>query len=735
MPDLEPFVITARPEEEIEEERAARERAEREALAQLADVTPELQRIEVPRPEVSQPRAADISPYPPGREPRRPAPRRDYDTPEPLDAGTRSEIESSGITEALARRLGDQLRANPPRPVAPAQAGARPQYDIHGERRGWAYAPHPDGSPPPPIDPASVPESLPRPAPPRPQPQPSAQLSSVDSSGPPEASAALPQTSGTRTPVLPTSGPTGPQVSMAPASGIRPPAGEQPEPAAAPKSQRDELMEMLRARLMAQANRPEPEPVDHTGADWADALRRVFRALGASMGARTGEFRSYGDLSRQREREAQQARAQQDQRWTQDAMLVRRMEGEDADRASRSASERLRRTLEERRFGLEQQRADAYSSSMGSLDAQREAATDRLRTDAEREEALDNPQSDLSRIARASLHSALASYPDAARQRFVRNLEAQNLDLDQLSARAVYEAMPEIGKGFRDLLARQQGRRGGGGGLPVGSGGVMRSQWGTDADPVYNAMVEQGIDPRVARASAMDPRERREALGSLRSHGLQNDGSGNDSAADEIVPGVRPTLGSVGSVEAREMRDGIAEARAHAAALGTIDDAARRYGAQSVIDPRIEAELVAPIQAMMAMVSALRNTGVINPQEAPTIEAAIPNPQNLRQMTLGEVQTRVRSFRTLLEQQVSSRLATRGVDDAGQQRVIQFLRTGRFAGQPEAPAQSAVAPRARFRVPGIAQPVQAPAGMSEAEALRQLRERYGTGVEPITGGP
>ena len=91
---------------------------------------------------------------------------------------------------------------------------------------------------------------------------------------------------------------------------------------------------------------------------------------------------------------------------------------------------------------------------------------------------------------------------------------------------------------------------------------------------------------------------------------------------------------------------------------------------------------------MMSMVATLRNTGVINPAEAPTIEAAIPNPTQLRQMTLGEVQTRVNSFRTLLEQRIRANLAVLGVDEAGQDRAVEFLHSGRFSGGREGGAQA-----------------------------------------------
>lgn len=199
----------------------------------------------------------------------------------------------------------------------------------------------------------------------------------------------------------------------------------------------------------------------------------------------------------------------------------------------------------------------------------------------------------------------------------------------------------------------------------------------------------------------------------------------------EVIPGSGIRFGGdVDSVTVRQVRQGLIGARSHAAALGTIDRIARERGASATVDPRIEADLVASTQAMMAMVAQLRNTGIINPAEAPTIEAAIPNPTSMRQMTLGEVQRRVNSFRNLLDQRVRAQLSANGVDEAGQEQISRWLRSGSMGGggagaQRAAPAGGPQSDMVRVRRPDG----------SERSVPRRLAERARARGWEVIDGP
>jgi hypothetical protein len=73
------------------------------------------------------------------------------------------------------------------------------------------------------------------------------------------------------------------------------------------------------------------------------------------------------------------------------------------------------------------------------------------------------------------------------------------------------------------------------------------------------------------------------------------------------------------------------------------------------------------------MVAQLQNTGIINPSEAPAIEAMLPNPASLAQMTFGDLQARLGSFRGELDRAVDAQLAARGVDDTGRAEALRQL--------------------------------------------------------------
>jgi hypothetical protein len=89
------------------------------------------------------------------------------------------------------------------------------------------------------------------------------------------------------------------------------------------------------------------------------------------------------------------------------------------------------------------------------------------------------------------------------------------------------------------------------------------------------------------------------------------------------------------------------------------------------------------------MVASLQNTGVINPSEAPAIEAMLPDPRSMEQMTFGTLQGRLHSFRQEIDSQVTSALATRGVDEDGIHEALRQLHGAIGASRPRDAAEDA----------------------------------------------
>lgn len=440
---------------------------------------------------------------------------------------------------------------------------------------------------------------------------------------------------------------------------------------APPPDRRAQIQALIDRRAKMGGAEPGPRRPDYTGVDTADAIRRVFHALGSGLRAAGGAaplpFRSYGDEARQRDnqqmllnmRAKQQARAQDiagQQASSRTALDRDRLNAQIADLQARRGLESERNDISSR---FQQERADISRARGDAAMQESRARIARIESVEAREREATDPNSEASRVAQGAVRLTLRGYPPAAQDR----IESEYGSIDQLNQRSAEQVMRAMPSMFRDLTNRRPARG-------TGQGGR-----GAPAEPSAPPSGWNGSPEEWARLSSRQQQSVIARLGTQRPRAADEEENGV-----EIVPGVRASL-DIGDVEARSVRGGIAEARGHFAALNTIDDVTRRYGARAVVDPRIEAELVAPTQAMMAMVATLRNTGVINPQEAPTIEAAIPNPTQLRQMTLGEVQTRIRSFQTLVEQRVRANLAAMGVDEAGQQRTIRFLRSGRFGGE------------------------------------------------------
>jgi hypothetical protein len=274
----------------------------------------------------------------------------------------------------------------------------------------------------------------------------------------------------------------------------------------------------------------------------------------------------------------------------------------------------------------------------------------------------------------------------------------------------------------RDITAR----RGGGGtgaGPSAPAGTVAGLGQRVQGEDIIREAVTAGIPEASARAMAGQRGGIRALTQAIATAGRQQAGAGaahdrQQTARDEAFDrGVEITTGVVshlhdpiGDTEARSIREGLGTAASQAANLRGITAIANDFGGLNArISPTAEARLTPRLTIARGMVATLGQTGVIQQSEVPAINAALPNPQDLQQMTFGTFNARMREWQQSLEESMSARLTVRGVPPEGIQRAIQMLRLGHPAPaaappaeRPQMQAQPAAPPqgRIRIRVPG-----------------------------------
>lgn len=374
------------------------------------------------------------------------------------------------------------------------------------------------------------------------------------------------------------------------------------------------------------------------------------------------------ELEERRRHEAAAA-AQREQRDYTRGLQVQQRNAQDAETARRAG-------LEERRLGLEEQQLATREASvaderrltdarLGLLETQRTAS----QGDVDAQSSMRDPNSEESRAAQDLLR---------------RMMGAAGVEIDPsgLSAARI-EAMPGIGQTIAGSLSVQRSRRTGGGG--GGGAGLATMRADTTAALVQAGRTQEEAE-RLARLMST-----REMRGTART--LATSARAGAGGHREILPGVRAGI-QIGDTEAREMRNGFAGAMSRTDSLRALDEIGRRYGPQSVINPRAAGELGPHLMALRAMAADIQGTGVINPSEVETINNALPNPSSLSGQTFGTLQGSLRNWRRVLESKIAAGMRARGVDDAGVQRTVQALRTGRFAAQQQRTAQGGGAPSA-----------------------------------------
>jgi hypothetical protein len=405
-------------------------------------------------------------------------------------------------------------------------------------------------------------------------------------------------------------------------------------------------------------------PQDYTGADISDAIRRPLYALGAGLRAYAGRpsqpFRSEGAEARARdartasEKTAQGQRDAEARREDREMSLRERAQSAiEADRTQRA------QRLEEQGQALERyrQRTTEIQQALaeGRIDeSQARAAEVEARTDVLRQRF--DPESAISQRARERFDES-------------QGMRAQitGVELDANTEGLAANDIDALSQDMRQTRSARMPRRGGGGGARTSPQGL------TDIPEGWQGTPEQWRD--------LPQRERVRIIASLGTPtARQRTQGGEESEGVEIVPGVFATVGTVGAVDARQMRHGIATAQAQAANLRGLGQIHEEYGGLgSRISPEAQQRIRPRLVTARGMVAQLGNTGVINPGEVPTINAALPDPNSLTQMTFGTFNSALEEWQRMLEESVSSQLGSAGVDGAGIQRVLGALRTGSWS--------------------------------------------------------
>ena len=153
---------------------------------------------------------------------------------------------------------------------------------------------------------------------------------------------------------------------------------------------------------------------------------------------------------------------------------------------------------------------------------------------------------------------------------------------------------------------------------------------------------------------------------------------------------------------------------------------------------RVVGELEAARSQLLAGVAQVRNTGVINPSEMPSIEASLPDPTSIRQWATGSFANRLRSWRGQFEGQLRTALVSASVPEEQIGAVTrQLLRAAELqAGGRSAPSggtsresggATSSGGRRRYRVTLGARTVERELTPAQARAA----EARGAGVEAL----
>lgn len=375
----------------------------------------------------------------------------------------------------------------------------------------------------------------------------------------------------------------------------------------------------------------------------------------------------------QQQRAAQQ-RAQLEQ---EDRALQRSRLGQQDELArERVGLDRQRLGLEERRVSATEARDQQQAERQRLLD---EAKLGDLESERTRQTEMRDPASEISRRAQdvavaLGTRFGVVGGEGQLTEEQVRAMPAEELRND-----------PHLRELFR-LSGQQQliddrgqytrYRRGGPVALTGGRGGGEAAQ--RQRETGIAALVANGHEPQAAADlwDSLGPRQRQQVLRDVATAGPARAARLNrEEGRQEVLPGVFASV-EISPTEGAAVRRAFGQLQPRYEALSAIDAMARRYGATAAINPQARADYESLLPTMLSMVAELQNTGVIQPSERPAIEAILPSPADLEQMTFGTLQRRVQNYQRQLEGRLRAQLVGFGVDDEGINEALGMLRGG-----------------------------------------------------------
>jgi hypothetical protein len=386
------------------------------------------------------------------------------------------------------------------------------------------------------------------------------------------------------------------------------------------------------------------------------AAQMLARGLGGVGGALAGASPTQQQARIAQARAGDERRAQQGQeldlrRLAQQA-AERRQSMLDEQGAQRLDLEGRRVAAMEEGLGLREQQIEAQAEAARALAEERGARGELARTRADEAAAARDPESPTSRQAQAELRALMARVPEDER--------ISDDEIGALSASAADTLYNQVARRYG--LRTRETRRGGAG----GGGNAPMS-----AAEARQALVDRGLDP--ALADSLAPRELQRLL---RNEAQRSLSQGETSEGIQVLPGVYATM-ELSAPEIRAIRDGFSAMRGGMLSLNRLNEIGQQYGGASArISRDAQARVVPELTILRSMVAQMGGTGVINPSEVPTINAALPNPGDLEQMTFGTFQSRLGTWQRILSDKVRATLDTAGVSGEGIDRALSGLRSG-----------------------------------------------------------
>lgn len=384
------------------------------------------------------------------------------------------------------------------------------------------------------------------------------------------------------------------------------------------------------------------------------AATMLARGLGGVGGALTGASPTTQQARISQARRGDDQRAQQGQemdlRRLSQAAAERRQAMLDEQGASRLDLEGRRVAAMEEGLGLRAQQTEAQAAAARALAEERSQRGSRLGEEAQLERDLDTTDSEVSRQAQRELRTLNAQQPP--------DRQIPDEEIDGMTGRAARQLYAQMTRPYGNRTREtRRGDGSGGGGVAAARQILIDSGYRPEAVDVMRSRDVLAEAARVARASAPAS-----ATGTVLA------GTGEDAvrSAEEVsAPAIQ------------EFRRAWASSRSAYSAFNVLEDVQREYGARAAVSPEAIGRVAVAVVPLRAMVARVQGTGVINPGEAPLINAALPNPTDLARTLLGQQPAKLAAWREALTTDLDAQMEALGVPPEGRVRALDNIQRAR----------------------------------------------------------